>query len=290
MPNKKKGPENKEASPAEKIYPLNFACHYVMRKRDELTQLEAQSIQDILQILHSSSTLLELSEQLKEAGPSHNQKDVLRIHQLQKSLHEKIKALSIQMTEKGFVFENMTNMLQQTEPLISRLIFRDTLTVAYNRYYFISHAEHMFKAAQKTTGLSIGFMDIDNFKQFNTEYGHDFGDQVLPQLSQAANTLIQQHPGTYLIRMGGDEFIILNDGTLDYRSFCSLLETVRQQAAQLIIQQGSISSPISISIGAANAQKENAANYWELYRLADERLYRAKDAGKNILITKKDDV
>ena len=43
------------------------------------------------------------------------------------------------MTEKGFVFENMNNMLQQTGPLISRLIFQDNLTAAYNRYFFISH-------------------------------------------------------------------------------------------------------------------------------------------------------
>lgn len=274
-----------EASPAEKIYPLNFACQYVMRKRDELTQLEAQSIQDILHILKISEGIMQLSEQIKTAGSARRQEDVLQIHHMHENLYEKIKALSIRMTEKGFVFENMTNMLQQTEPLISGLIFRDTLTVAYNRYFFISHAEHMFKAAQKTAGLSIGFMDIDNFKQFNTDYGHDFGDQVLQQLGQAANALIRQHSGTYLIRMGGDEFIVLNDGTLDYLSFSRLLESLREQAARLIVRQGSVSSQISISIGAANAQRENAANYWDLYRLADERLYRAKDAGKNILIT-----
>jgi len=198
MSNSKEPPEFNEISPAEKIYPLDFACHYVMRKGEELSQLEAQSIQDILHILRSSATIMQLSDQIHEAGALRKDEDVQRIHQLQQSLHEEIKALSTRMTEKGFVFENMTNMLQQTKPLISRLIFYDNLTVAYNRYFFISHAEQMFKQAQERMGLSIGFMDIDNFKNFNTEYGHDFGDQVLQQLGKVAEMLIENHPETYL--------------------------------------------------------------------------------------------
>ena len=289
MSNREESFEFKEISPAEKIYPLNFACHYVMRKRDELSQLEAQSIQDILHILRSSETIQQLADKIYEVGPSRKKEDIERIHQLHKSLHEEIKALSIRMTEKGFVFENMTNMLQQTNPLIARLIFFDTLTVAYNRYFFISHAEKMFKESQKRMGLSIGFMDIDNFKRFNTEYGHDFGDQVLQQLGRVAEMLIENHPETYLIRMGGDEFIILNNGTLNYTDFCELLDSIRQQAAQLIVNQGTVSSLLSISIGAANARIENVDNYLELYRLADERLYRAKDAGKNALVTRDED-
>ena len=285
MSNRENPFEFREISPAEKIYPLNFACHYVMRKRDELSQLEAQSIQDILNILRNSEKILQLSEQIYQAGASRKKTDVQQIYEMHKALNKEIKELSIRMTEKGFVFENMTNMLQQTNPLIARLIFFDTLTVAYNRYFFISHADKMFRESQKRMGLSIGFMDIDNFKQFNAEYGHDFGDQVLQQLGKVAEMLIENHPATYLIRMGGDEFIILNNGTLNYTEFCELLESIRQQAAQLIVNQGTVSSLLSISIGAANAQIENVDNYLELYRLADERLYRAKDAGKNVLIT-----
>ena len=142
----------------------------------------------------------------------------------------------------------------------------------------------MFQDAQTAQGLSMAFIDIDNFKQFNTNFGHDFGDQVLQQLSHLIDQHIQSYPDTYLIRMGGDEFILLSDCTMTYTGFTQLLERIRSAIAAMTIQWRKLNSQISISIGAANALKDHAASYWELYRQADDRLYRAKERGKNILV------
>lgn len=280
---KKEIAELEETSPMERIYPLNFVCEYVMRKKDELTELESQSIQDILEILKASERIQEYTRGMQEAdgmGEEHQ-----RLYAMQKELHEKIRTLSIQMTEKGFVFENMNNMLQQTGPLISRLIFQDNLTAAYNRYFFISHVGAMFKRAQKHYGLSMAFIDIDNFKQFNTEYGHEFGDQVLQWFGKTVDKIIHSHSNMYLIRMGGDEFVVLNHGSMGYAAFIRLLEELRIAVGSMVMQQKKKDCSISISIGAANAREDGLADAWDLYRLADERLYRAKGAGKNVLIT-----
>ena len=279
--------EYEQSSPEEKIYPLNFVCQYVMKKRDELARLESQSVHDILQIRNESERIRQLSQNLQKKhrqGQTTDLEELQEIHAMQEKLHLQIEALSISMTEKGFVFENMNNMLQQTEYLISRLIFRDNLTTAYNRYFFVSRAEQMFQDAQTAQGLSMAFIDIDNFKQFNTNFGHDFGDQVLQQLSHLIDQHIQSYPDTYLIRMGGDEFILLSDGTMTYTGFTQLLERIRSAIAAMTIQWRKLNSQISISIGAANALKDHAASYWELYRQADDRLYRAKERGKNILV------
>ena len=280
--------EYEQSSPEEKIYPLNFVCQYVMKKRDELARLESQSEHDILQIRNESEKIRQLSQDLQKKrtqGQTNSLVKIQEIHTMQKKLNLQIEALSISMTEKGFVFENMNNMLQQTEYLISRLIFRDNLTTAYNRYFFVSRTEQMFQSAQTTHGLSMAFIDIDNFKQFNTNFGHDFGDQVLQQLSHLIDQHTQSYPHTYLIRMGGDEFILISNGTMDYAGFTHLLERIRSSIATMTVHWRKLSSQISISIGAANALKDHAASYWELYRQADDRLYRAKERGKNILVS-----
>jgi diguanylate cyclase (GGDEF)-like protein len=172
-------------------------------------------------------------------------------------------------------------MLKQAEPLIHRMVFYDSLVNAYNRYFYVSYSTEMFHSSKEHGGLSLAFFDIDNFKQYNTDFGHETGDLVLQLVCDLIQRKLHRTQGLYLIRMGGDEFVILDEGVMDYAAFLQLLSDIRQS----IVDDRSIyGRAVSISMGVANAERDAAQSTWDLYRLADARLYRAKNLGKNRVV------
>ena len=196
-------------------------------------------------------------------------------------MHDAVERHRRQLTKKGLIFEDMSHMLKQAEPLIHRMVFYDSLVNAYNRYFYVSYSTEMFHSSKGHGGLSLAFFDIDNFKQYNTDVGHETGDLVLQLVCDLIQRKLQWTQGLYLIRMGGDEFVILDEGVMDYAAFLALLSDIRQS----IVDDRSIHGrAVSISMGVANAEKDGAESTWDLYRLADARLYRAKNLGKNRVV------
>ena len=186
------------------------------------------------------------------------------------------------LTRKGLIFEDMNNMLQQAEPLIHRLLFFDNLVNAYNRYFYVSYSSELFHRAGERGGLSMAFFDIDNFKQYNTDFGHETGDKVLQTVCDIIQRRIHTTEGLYLIRMGGDEFVILDDGVVDYDAFLRLLTEIRQAIAS---DRSIYGRSVTISIGASNAIADDAESTWDVYQHADARLYVAKNHGKNQIVS-----
>ncbi len=274
----------RQLPPEERIYPLTFACRYVMEKKDDLALLETQTFSDLLHLQNHLATLLEHTRQVLQetTGTPIPSQAALQLLEEEKALQTHTASLIAKVTQKGLLFENMTNMLQQTEPLISHLLFRDNLTTAYNRYFFLTHIEDLFQEGQKTFGLSLAFIDIDNFRDFNTRFGHDFGDKILKAIADTIHHHIYHLRQTHLIRMGGDEFILIST-QMAFSDFVSLLDQIREAVCHL--RDTYPKAPVSISIGAANAQKDTIHHYHPLYLLADQRLYDAKNQGKNQIIT-----
>lgn len=163
---------------------------------------------------------------------------------------------------------------------LSEDIFKDTLTNSYNRSFFTENIDKIFKTGKNNKGLSLAFIDIDNFKRFNTNHGHNFGDDVLQQLCSVVNDKINIYNNTYLIRMGGDEFIIISND-LDKNSFFKLMNEINKEIYKLELKKDIF---ITISIGVANSKADKCDDYLELYNLADKRLYEAKEKGKNQVI------
>ncbi len=85
---------------------------------------------------------------------------------------------------------------------------RDELTYLYNRYYFnLMATQEFLKATRYGYPLSVAFLDIDNFKQINDEYGHNIGDLVLKDFADAILSQIRRSDMAF--RYGGEEFVIL---------------------------------------------------------------------------------
>lgn len=176
----------------------------------------------------------------------------------------------------------MTNLLDQTQPLISGLIFKDTLTVAYNRFFFLSKVEDMMWNANPRLGFSMVFIDVDDFKSFNTDFGHEFGDEVLREFCRRAQAFIRHLDSTYLIRMGGDEFVIVSYE--DFETLAVVLNGLRMNICGEAFVFDGKKARASISMGAANTVRDVVATADGLYELADQRLYQAKGKGKNTFI------
>lgn len=269
-------------TPQEKVYPLNFLCRYVMARRSELEDFETQELKETI---HVTEMLQEILHQMVEQCAGKDSVSVEDVLDARISLEKILATLQEHrqhLTRKGLIFEDMNNMLQQAEPLIHRLLFFDNLVNAYNRYFYVSYSSELFRRAGERGGLSMAFFDIDNFKQYNTDFGHETGDKVLQTVCDIIQRRIHTTEGLYLIRMGGDEFVILDDGVVDYDAFLRLLTEIRQAIAS---DRSIYGRSVTISIGASNAIADDAESTWDVYQHADARLYVAKNHGKNQIVS-----
>ncbi|KAB7739743.1 diguanylate cyclase [Parvibaculum sedimenti] len=160
---------------------------------------------------------------------------------------------------------------------------RDPLTGLFNRR-FLQEALELLQARVDRTDLSIGaiMIDIDHFKDFNDEYGHDAGDVVLKNLSD----LMRRHvrASDIICRFGGEEFLVVMPGaTLARAAECA--EDLRKSAAEMqIIHNGITLKQITISLGVALIP-DHASDVKDLLDAADQALYVAKNGGRNRIET-----
>lgn len=266
------------------IYPLNFILRYVSTKRDELAAMETATLSNMLQLKDCSDTLNKFINQNRNEDGTLSAEYVDKLLDFLTECQKKTDTISHLMTNKSIIFEDMNNMLRQTQALTSDIIMHDELTLAYNRYFYLANADKLYKSAVDRNGLSMAFIDIDNFRDFNTNHGHDFGDRALKHFSNIVNDNISKYEQTYLIRVGGDEFVILNGGDLSYEDFVDCLNTISTSLSSSPMEYDGNKITISISIGAANSNRANTSSMLELYKLTDGKLYQAKESGRNRIV------
>lgn len=155
---------------------------------------------------------------------------------------------------------------------------RDMLTGAFNRRAFAEFMDLAWRRVRRhSLPLSVLSVDIDNFKCFNDQYGHQTGDQALVQVSGIAQAALRSDD--IWCRHGGEEFVALLPDT-DLRQACLCAERVRQAiaAAPLPGPQGMLSLSVSIGVAEYSPRQQD---WSELLAESDAALYQAKAAGKN---------
>lgn len=274
-----------QMTPEEKIFPLRFIIDYVLEKKNLLLALEGNSLHQALLIQSISEDILRRGKQLY-SDPDNMSEQEHQMYDLLTKQQKLIHQLTVELTEKGMAFEDMDNMIRQAQPFIMRLMFRDSLTDTYNRYFFISRNKELMEQAKPGIGFSLAFLDIDNFKRCNDVYGHEFGDEALKFLCRTVNHRLQRHAlkQTFFVRMGGDEFILISN-ELAFSDFLRLLDGMQKSISSGTIQWEDTTGTVTVSIGAANTAVSSLKTPWDAYRLADERLYEAKHRGKNRIVS-----
>ena len=152
-------------------------------------------------------------------------------------------------------------------------IYKDALTGAYNRVYFNDNCKNINDAT------CVAFIDLDNFKTINDTYGHLLGDSVLISVTRTIMNNLKDEDK--LIRMGGDEFIIIFK-TKDKEYINSTLDKIKGDVSNLQISFEKINVKTTISIGASFAHKE----ILKMVEEADEELYQSKRNKNSISIIK----
>ncbi len=151
---------------------------------------------------------------------------------------------------------------------------RDFLTGAGNRRAL---QRTLMECAGSNAACSLLLLDIDHFKRINDQFGHTVGDAVLVSVSALIHARIRANDR--LFRYGGEEFLIVAKGTPASAASC-LAEDLRQLVEQAaMIQQ----QTVTVSIGIATLRAGEPISAW--VARADERLYTAKAAGRNCIVT-----
>jgi len=178
-----------------------------------------------------------------------------------------------------YIIKDVTEKIQ-TEKTLKALTLEDVLTKLGNRRLLVNDFQDKVIPFVKEGNVShLVMIDLDNFKEANDKYGHQFGDQVLLSISEIFKKELGESSNIY--RVGGDEFCILTKG----RSTEDLL-LVLKQINQIIIDfdYGKVVN-ISFSAGVSEIRvtdiKRRLSDYYEQ---ADEKLYEAKEKGKSIIV------
>jgi diguanylate cyclase (GGDEF)-like protein len=167
----------------------------------------------------------------------------------------------------GFGVQRLFDYLRRHAAQLDLLARTDPLTGASNRRSWDEELERVLDDAERTHAtMCVALIDVDHFKEFNDERGHQAGDRLLKEMT--ARWRSQLRDGDVLARLGGDEFAVLLPG-------CPL------EAAQRIMHRLIERLPQDATCSTGLASWDGIENRHELLARADAALYRAKEAGRN---------
>ncbi|MFA6850867.1 MAG: GGDEF domain-containing protein [Selenomonadaceae bacterium] len=164
--------------------------------------------------------------------------------------------------------------LHRQGEILEKLAITDTLTSLYNRHRFMQEIETRCK--MRSRPFALCYIDVDDFKKVNDQYGHDVGDLLLRACARRIQYCLKKEE--MLFRIGGDEmvaFLEIYNGEWETR-FAAIDKATRQS---FYLQGQQIN--ISLSLGWA-VFPEEAEDSDALLRRADAQMYKRKNEGKNV--------
>lgn len=171
----------------------------------------------------------------------------------------------------GFSSMSQLRLLEEVE----RQAMRDPLTGCHRRESGKELLDLQFViAARHGTPLAVLFADLDHFKRVNDGFGHEEGDRVLAAASAALRGVMRE--SDILLRWGGEEFVVVLPHTTKEEAVAVLA-----RLAQLGFGLTPDGKRVTASIGIAELLADGARSADDLVELADRRMYRAKQAGRN---------
>jgi len=191
-----------------------------------------------------------------------------------------------------FKFLSGNNVEHAYHEEIYRLTTIDGLTQVFNKRYFMENIEReMSRSLRYSRNLSLVMLDLDHFKEVNDTYGHLAGDYVLKQVAQHINRNIRRDD--IISRYGGEEFALICPETEKSQAL-PLAEKLRSQIEDQTFTFDGVRIPVTISAGVVDLKEfqekvdldptEGQVRVFDFIKLADDRLYSAKRAGRNRVV------
>ncbi len=187
---------------------------------------------------------------------------------------------------------NMRHDLQKANQKLRLMAMRDGLTGLANRRHFDEAMIKEFKRSTRSqTPLSLVLADIDKFKFYNDNYGHQAGDDCLKIVAKLIQSVIKR-PGDLVARYGGEEFAIILPETdiIAARQVAELVKNIFSEN-KIPHAHSSVAEYVTLSLGVASLpsgmekyQNIDEAVY-SMIEMADTRLYEGKKQGGNVIVS-----
>ena len=167
----------------------------------------------------------------------------------------------------------------ESKKRLEQLAIQDELTGVYNYRYLHTRLAEEFKRAQRYRyPLACAMIDIDHFKQFNDDFGHDVGDIVLREVAARIGTAVREVD--VVARYGGEEFLLVLPNT-HFAGALTVADRVWRSVGQKAIMVGERKHKVTVSVGVSLYPSRDIKSKDQLLKSADEALYRAKGDGRD---------
>lgn len=200
--------------------------------------------------------------------------------------HIKLHTQEIELRQLNHTLED--RIAQEVEKRLEqeRLVSIDPMTGLHNRRYFTHDIKDLYKKTSRLTSY-IGFflIDIDNFKLYNDTYGHQAGDRAIMSVAHCLKTCLKRETDA-ICRLGGEEFcaVIIAKEPKDIAALCDRIRLELQNKA-IEHKNNHPYDVLTISGGLKISPSSPALSAKAMYKEADQLLYKAKQSGKNRIIT-----
>ncbi len=199
-------------------------------------------------------------------------------------LHAKIHAMQ-RIDEMRRKLLKMSAELTAANHALERMSRQDGLTELANRRCLDAYlADEIARARRSKKELSFALCDLDFFKPYNDQYGHQAGDECLRRVAHALRSVCRR-PADLAARYGGEEFALVLPET-GLSGAAQVAERVRSAVAGLAIrhEQSNVAPHLTVSVGVASLKTGKDIRIERLVALADQALYQAKKLGRDRVV------
>jgi diguanylate cyclase (GGDEF)-like protein len=174
-----------------------------------------------------------------------------------------------------------TAELERREAILKIMANHDQLTGLFNRYYLLETLGRELRRARRLhLPIAVAILDIDHFKDFNDNFGHEAGDEVLRAVGGLLQSVVR---GSDIVcRYGGEEFLVVFLDSNTNAALQRLHEICRAIKGKQHVCQGQPLPSVTLSVGVAEYPR-HAGTVDGLIRGADRALYAAKKAGRDCI-------
>lgn len=199
--------------------------------------------------------------------------------------HSKTFLTQLERDEAYRKLQELQSQLEESNATLQLLSCLDGLTGIANRRRFDEFIKEEWKRARREKStISMILVDVDFFKAYNDNYGHQLGDDTLKQVAGALSEVLNR-PADLLARYGGEEFVIVLPDT-ECEGATNMAERFRKKVASLAIEhEFSDEGFVTISAGVASCEPSQPSSSPEkLIEKTDRVLYEAKEKGRNRVV------
>ncbi|MGM0520274.1 MAG: GGDEF domain-containing response regulator [Campylobacterota bacterium] len=196
--------------------------------------------------------------------------------------HMNLHLRQLELEELSEILKDKNKELQKYIEMVEKISITDGLTNIYNRRHFNDTFPKVINSAKRKDELvCFLLLDIDNFKQYNDNYGHQAGDDALIKFSSCLKDNLKRSDDV-AFRLGGEEFGILFKSDSKQKAI-DFAQMIREKIENLKIphEYSSASKYLTASIGLVCEKANKIENEDRIYKLADNLLYKSKESGRN---------